>query len=407
MSTLRSEALQVAARLPKGDPQRREILAALQREGEAGWSRYLRDTLWPEYKKDHPKSQEPPKFLVDKAKAKAEDKDKAKSNPREYGNGRSRHEDRWREPASNLTDKEKRQVIRDLLDDKEWSAKNLPPKPDPEKDKYRAVGLHKIQEKRDRAEGYIKQIDRRLKELGHKTALQFWSTRMNLRSKTIRLAARFPKGDPRRLKLLATLKEGWGYRVPVMPRPSYLPPEIRGTDPNVDPQGTDVAAWTWESNGKLYGIAFQGNSNKPLWNFVFRTEAQRDRRIQETITSRKRALELKAQRQKEKSEFEHGLSVGDILYSSWGYDQTNIDFYQVTAVRGKMVEIRKIGGKIVRQSRGVDYVVAVPNNFIGKPLRKKPTGRKGEKPKVKITSYSWASLWDGKPLYQTAAGFGH
>lgn len=30
-----------------------------------------------------------------------------------------------------------------------------------------------------------------------------------------------------------------------------------------------------------------------------------------------------------------GVHVGDILYSSWGWEQTNIDFYQVVGLRGK------------------------------------------------------------------------
>ena len=31
----------------------------------------------------------------------------------------------------------------------------------------------------------------------------------------------------------------------------------------------------------------------------------------------------------------YGVKVGDVFYDSWGYEQTNIDFYQVVALRGK------------------------------------------------------------------------
>lgn len=38
------------------------------------------------------------------------------------------------------------------------------------------------------------------------------------------------------------------------------------------------------------------------------------------------------------------LKVGDVLYSSWGYEQTNIDYYKVVAVKGKtMVGVVKLG----------------------------------------------------------------
>jgi len=30
------------------------------------------------------------------------------------------------------------------------------------------------------------------------------------------------------------------------------------------------------------------------------------------------------------------------LVSSWGYEQTNVDFFQVIAVRGAVVDLRKI-----------------------------------------------------------------
>ena len=39
--------------------------------------------------------------------------------------------------------------------------------------------------------------------------------------------------------------------------------------------------------------------------------------------------------------------VGDILYSSWGYDQTNIDFYKVVKVSEFSVWIQELGKKIV------------------------------------------------------------
>ena len=38
----------------------------------------------------------------------------------------------------------------------------------------------------------------------------------------------------------------------------------------------------------------------------------------------------------------HSLKVGDILVASWGYEQTNVDFYQVVALKGKtMVTVKE------------------------------------------------------------------
>lgn len=39
----------------------------------------------------------------------------------------------------------------------------------------------------------------------------------------------------------------------------------------------------------------------------------------------------------------HTLKVEDILYASWGYDQTNIDYYKVTKTTKHTVDLVKIG----------------------------------------------------------------
>jgi len=38
----------------------------------------------------------------------------------------------------------------------------------------------------------------------------------------------------------------------------------------------------------------------------------------------------------------HGVKIGDIFYTSWGYDQTNIDYFEVVAVTAKMATVKPI-----------------------------------------------------------------
>ena len=45
-------------------------------------------------------------------------------------------------------------------------------------------------------------------------------------------------------------------------------------------------------------------------------------------------------------EYEHGYKVGDILYISWGYEQTNLDFFQVVAATEKTVRIVEVSMKM-------------------------------------------------------------
>ena len=194
------------------------------------------------------------------------------------------------------------------------------------------------------------------------------------------------------------------------PRNSYLPPQVRGTPP-LQPEGTDLAIWSYESQSLAHtdnrtqynAIAFAANQNKPLWHTSFGNEASRRRAIEETIKERKAFLERKQKQQEERKQFVHSFKEGDILSSSWGYDQTNVDFYQVTKVIGKAVEIRSIESKIVSGSGGPsEAVIPVPNHFSGPPLRKIPTGNC-----LRLTSYSSACPWEGHPLHQTGGGWGH
>ena len=45
-----------------------------------------------------------------------------------------------------------------------------------------------------------------------------------------------------------------------------------------------------------------------------------------------------------------GVKVGDVFYESWGWEQTNIDFWQVVALKGKtQLVLKAISSEIVEQ----------------------------------------------------------
>jgi hypothetical protein len=112
-----------------------------------------------------------------------------------------------------------------------------------------------------------------------------------------------------------------------------------------------------------------------------------------------------------------GPEVGDVLVSSWGYDQTNIDFWRVVGLTpsGKSARIVPAGQRVLGSFTGGERVVA---------------GRGGvfrEQAEVTTSLIRWyemhgewewcvgvpvgykvtADLWDGQPRYQTALGWGH
>ena len=188
-----------------------------------------------------------------------------------------------------------------------------------------------------------------------------------------------------------------------LPREFYIPRLVSGLKNEgaemVDCSGTDATVYTYEKTkadgaASYLALAFHGKAAKPDWHFSFHTEEQRNKRIAEYLEDRKGHAEYKAKRKVER-QAPHTLKVGDILYTSWGYDQTNIDYYQVTRVPGPMsVEIRKIAANSGPEEGFMSAsCTAAKDKFIGEPMIKRANSCNS----VKIESYAWASPWDGKP----------
>ncbi len=96
------------------------------------------------------------------------------------------------------------------------------------------------------------------------------------------------------------------------------------------------------------------------------------------------------------------LAVGDVLRCRWGFDQTNVDYYQVTALIGRtMVEIRQIEAEEVEDMPMQGWSTPRYGRFIGDPLRRRAKGSS-----VRIDSHSSAYLMDpvseadGKKVYE-------
>jgi hypothetical protein len=127
-------------------------------------------------------------------------------------------------------------------------------------------------------------------------------------------------------------------------------------------------------------VGYRGRALKTAFNYYYSNSERRDTLIKEWMDSVTGSTRSKRDTQ------ERVLVVGDVLVSSWGYEQTNIDYYLVTELVGKasvmIVEIGKI-----KTYDGQDYGRCTPDtqNIIGCPMKKRVRGNS-----VKITSYSSA-----------------
>ena len=105
------------------------------------------------------------------------------------------------------------------------------------------------------------------------------------------------------------------------------------------------------------------------------------------------------------------MTLGKIFYSSWGYEQTNIDFYKVIEVSpsGKTITLQPIGSK-VQEVEGFcsEYVVPDESKIKGEPLknRRLNTSNGSGQSFVNVsTRQDWTNYayeWNGKPLLQTS-----
>ena len=173
----------------------------------------------------------------------------------------------------------------------------------------------------------------------------------------------------------------------------------------VSPKNLPVEFYIYSKGDTLCAQCFVGRAQKPTWHYRFKSEEQRTRRIKEQIEAVKAKEAAKAERKAKRGN--HNLKVGDILVSSWGYEQTNIDFYVVTKLIGKsMVEfvpIPKTEVEGTTEEHGMACKV-VPVKYYDTTNQPASRGRVNEYNSIKIASYSYASRWDGNPIYMSWYG---
>lgn len=101
------------------------------------------------------------------------------------------------------------------------------------------------------------------------------------------------------------------------------------------------------------------------------------------------------------------VKVGDVFESSWGYDQTNIDFFVVVAKTKARIKVQSCGKKRVRDNGYSFSVVPDTSRTFGDVMVKKVSAS-GSGAYFSVNSFAGAWSWDGKAASETnAAYYGH
>lgn len=158
-----------------------------------------------------------------------------------------------------------------------------------------------------------------------------------------------------------------------------------------------IAIYTYQRGGKPVAIGYAGRAVKPTLHASYRDDAALREYVSRLETS---LLERKARRKA----VPHDVKVGDIFRASWGYDQTNIDYFQCVGLVGTtMGTFRAIASQAQETGFMSGDCVPAVGHFKGEPFRARIRG--GENPAIGI--YSFASAYritpmvvGGVPIYE-------
>lgn len=166
---------------------------------------------------------------------------------------------------------------------------------------------------------------------------------------------------------------------------------------------SDAVAYISETKtGKPYATVFFGKQAKPVANYSYRSTERRAQHVAQLFADRQASLEFKAKIAAERKAFVNPYKVGDIFKNSWGYDQTNVNYYEAIEVKGKFVTVREISQKAKETGFMSGQTTPLPGAFLTKSEPKRCLAQAHG---IKV-EYGWASLVKpqmigGVPVYGT------
>jgi hypothetical protein len=137
------------------------------------------------------------------------------------------------------------------------------------------------------------------------------------------------------------------------------------------------------------------SKSKNVFYYRFFSAQERDAYVEkyiEQVEARlKRIQDAKDAKAAARKEAKNPYKVGDLFYDSWGYDQTNIDFYQIVEVGKMSVKMRAIGKRSVPGTQGFmsEDVSPVKDLFLSDDHYRGGL----------ITSIVQVNVWGGKTSY--------
>jgi hypothetical protein len=159
--------------------------------------------------------------------------------------------------------------------------------------------------------------------------------------------------------------------------------------------GINAVVYISRTEKSLSAIGYRGKANKHAFNYLFRSEAQLQEHITGFFKDVKAHQDYREEIREKRKLFVTTLKPGDMLHTSWGYEQTNVEFFQVLSVVKNTVIIREVAQNRDETGFMSGRCSPIKDNFIGPELKKRVSD--GEEIKIDDCRYAWK--FDGKDHY--------
>lgn len=184
-------------------------------------------------------------------------------------------------------------------------------------------------------------------------------------------------------------------------RARYVPAEAQ----RVDHVQACAVSFVYERGGRPCYALFKARAGKPFKHHQFGDATKRDEHLSAAVAALTEAAVRRMAERKARAAYRHPLKVGSILYTSWGYDQTNVEFFEVVALPSRSaVELVELQQE--RTATGDMQGKAVPLPGQRKEgatvLRRLVRPGYENRAMVRLESFRIAGEWDGQPKAWTS-----
>lgn len=171
-----------------------------------------------------------------------------------------------------------------------------------------------------------------------------------------------------------------------------------------DKQGLGVAYVYNSSKGRLCVIGYAGQAGKSSIHYAVKDQNRAAVVIREFFDGLAQHKQMVENRRKQ-ANAGHSLKVGDIITNSWGYDQTNVDWYRIVRTSRTFVWIQPICAQVEEtgfmsgpSEPRIDTTDSNPDNWGFKDAKGSVEKHKAEGNHVSMR-FGCGSKWDGQPKY--------